>query len=69
MSCGRYDQLLHFIQEKKQREGEAKSSEDATDAKEGEKDAVIALRPLNMEDMKYAKSQVGLIEKFSLKWL
>ncbi|XP_054786817.1 uncharacterized protein LOC129293038 [Prosopis cineraria] len=45
--------------EKKKREAEAKSSEDATDIREGGKDEVITLRPLNMEDMKYAKSQIA----------
>ncbi|KAK4283006.1 hypothetical protein QN277_000011 [Acacia crassicarpa] len=45
--------------EKKKREAEAESSEDATDNKESEKDEEITLRPLNMEDMKYAKSQIA----------
>ncbi|KAF7813028.1 putative cell division cycle ATPase [Senna tora] len=44
--------------EKKKKEAEAKSSEDASETKE-EKDHVITLRPLNMEDMKYAKTQVA----------
>ncbi|XP_028773191.1 uncharacterized protein LOC114730313 [Neltuma alba] len=45
--------------EKKKREVEAKTSEDATGIKETEKDEAITLRPLNMEDMKYAKSQIA----------
>lgn len=50
---------MHFIQEKKKRQAEAKRSGDASDTKD-EKDQVITLRPLNMEDLKHAKGQVGL---------
>ncbi|KAK7343715.1 hypothetical protein VNO77_12692 [Canavalia gladiata] len=42
--------------EKKKMEAEVQSSEDASNAKE---EQVIALRPLNMEDMRQAKSQIA----------
>ncbi|XP_021274759.1 spastin isoform X2 [Herrania umbratica] len=46
--------------EKKKREEAGKSSEDASETKEGDKEErVITLRPLNMEDMRRAKNQVA----------
>ncbi|CAJ1976994.1 unnamed protein product [Sphenostylis stenocarpa] len=45
--------------EKKEKEGEVQGSENASDAKEDEKHQVITLRPLIMEDMRQAKSQVN----------
>ncbi|KAG5100265.1 hypothetical protein JHK82_045317 [Glycine max] len=44
--------------EKKQREAEGQSSEDASNNKDKEEQKIKA-RPLNMEDMRQAKSQVG----------
>jgi len=61
----------HFVlfQEKKKTEAEVQSSENASDAK-GDKDhQVITLRPLNMEDMRLAKSQVCGMENYSLQRL
>ncbi|KAA3459898.1 spastin [Gossypium australe] len=47
-------------QERKRREEASKNSEDASDTKEeNEEERVIALRPLNMEDMRQAKNQVA----------
>ncbi|RDX87855.1 SPCC24B10.10c, partial [Mucuna pruriens] len=46
-------------EEKKKTEAEVQSSEDASAAKEDKEDQVITLRPLNMEDMRQAKSQVA----------
>ncbi|KAK7279886.1 hypothetical protein RJT34_24945 [Clitoria ternatea] len=45
--------------EKKKIEAEAQSSEDASNATGDKKDQLIDLRPLNMEDMRQAKSQVA----------
>ncbi|XWS61256.1 hypothetical protein CRYUN_Cryun07bG0110500 [Craigia yunnanensis] len=46
--------------EKKRREDAGKSSEDASETKEENKEErVITLRPLNMEDMRQAKNQVA----------
>lgn len=47
-----------FLQEIKQKAEEGKSSEDASSTKEDKEEKVIALRPLNMEDMRQAKNQV-----------
>ncbi|KAI4352942.1 hypothetical protein L6164_007146 [Bauhinia variegata] len=44
--------------EKKKKEAEGKSSEDASDTKDKEEE-VITLRPLNTEDMRQAKSQIA----------
>ncbi|WCJ36751.1 P-loop containing nucleoside triphosphate hydrolases superfamily protein [Euphorbia peplus] len=44
---------------KKQKDEEATSSEDASSPKEEDKEQVITLRALNMEDMKQAKNQVA----------
>ncbi|KAL7183697.1 hypothetical protein ACSBR2_025974 [Camellia fascicularis] len=47
-------------QKKKEIVDEAQSSEDASDTnEEGKEERVIALRPLNMEDMRQAKNQVA----------
>ncbi|KAG8476329.1 hypothetical protein CXB51_033289 [Gossypium anomalum] len=47
-------------QERKRQEEASKNSEDASDTKdENEEERVIALRPLNMEDMRQAKNQVA----------
>lgn len=47
------------LQEKKKREAQGKSTEDASETKEEEKeDQEITLRALNMEDMRQAKNQV-----------
>ncbi|TYJ07033.1 hypothetical protein E1A91_A12G276000v1 [Gossypium mustelinum] len=47
-------------QERKRREEASKNSEDASDTKdENMEERVIALRPLNMEDMRQAKNQVA----------
>ncbi|XP_021592203.1 uncharacterized protein LOC110599899 isoform X2 [Manihot esculenta] len=43
----------------KQKAEEGKSSEDASSTKEDKEEKVIALRPLNMEDMRQAKNQVA----------
>lgn len=43
----------------KQKAEEGKSSEDASSSKEDKEEKVIALRPLNMEDMRQAKNQVA----------
>ncbi|XP_008234897.2 PREDICTED: ATPase family AAA domain-containing protein 1-A-like [Prunus mume] len=46
--------------EKKKREAQGKSTEDASETKEEEKeDREITLRALNMEDMRQAKNQVA----------
>ncbi|XP_061344665.1 uncharacterized protein LOC133290580 [Gastrolobium bilobum] len=45
--------------EKKKMEAEVQSSEDASNATEGNEDHVIILRPINMEDMTQATSQVA----------
>uniref|UniRef100_A0A5B6Z5I0 AAA+ ATPase domain-containing protein n=1 Tax=Davidia involucrata TaxID=16924 RepID=A0A5B6Z5I0_DAVIN len=46
--------------ERKRRAEEGQSSEDASDTKEeGKEEGVIALRPLDMEDMRQAKNQVA----------
>lgn len=51
------------LQEKKRTDSEGKSSEDASDAKEeNREEIVINLRSLNMEDMKQAKNQVNKIK-------
>ncbi|KAK7391309.1 hypothetical protein VNO78_19723 [Psophocarpus tetragonolobus] len=44
--------------EKKKMEAEVQSSENSLDANEDKENQVITLRPLNMEDMRQAKSQV-----------
>ncbi|XVF09970.1 hypothetical protein REPUB_Repub07fG0143600 [Reevesia pubescens] len=46
-------------QEKKRRQEAGKISDDASDAKEENKEGVITLRLLNMEDMRQAKNQVA----------
>lgn len=49
-----------LIQEKQKKDSEGSSSEDASSKKEEDKEEerVIALRSLNMEDMRQAKNQV-----------
>lgn len=64
---------INFIlfQEKKKKESEGQSSENASDTtnKEDKEEQLINLRPLNMEDMRQAKSQVGLAGIPLHKWL
>ncbi|KAG5108926.1 hypothetical protein JHK84_045833 [Glycine max] len=50
--------LTSFDEEKKKREAEGQSSEDASNNKDKEEQEITP-RPLNMEDMRQAKSQVG----------
>ncbi|XP_027936508.1 26S proteasome regulatory subunit 6A homolog isoform X1 [Vigna unguiculata] len=46
------------IKENKKTEAEVQISENASDAKEDKENRVITLRPINMDDMRQAKSQV-----------
>ncbi|KAG4941636.1 hypothetical protein JHK87_045507 [Glycine soja] len=57
-SAQRRDIVLTPVTEKKKREAEGQSSEDASNNKDKEEQE-ITLRPLNMEDMREAKTQVA----------
>lgn len=52
--------VSHKTQERKKKEEAKKSSEEGSETKEEvSEERVITLRPLSMEDMKVAKSQVS----------
>jgi len=58
---------LFVLFQKKKTEAEVQISENASDAKEDKENRVITLRPINMDDMRQAKSQVFTMESFSLQ--
>ncbi|KAG4395121.1 hypothetical protein GLYMA_20G163900v4 [Glycine max] len=59
LRCLNVEDIRHCSQEKKKTEAEVQSSQNASDAKGDKDDQVMTLRPLNMEDMRLAKSQVA----------